>query len=124
MKEKCYGKIINIISCFAKEAFMNTSALAASKAGLAMLTKCIAVEYAKFNIKANVITTGFIDTPGYKVLKENQVINDKILNAAPLGRWGNTNDIAQVAVFLASEKSEYITGSEIQVDGGLLSKLL
>lgn len=124
MKEKCTGKIINVISCFAKDAFMNTCAVAASKAGIAMLTKCIAVEYSKYNIKANVITTGFIDTPAFKVLKENQTMNDKILSSTPLGRWGNVNDVAQIAVFLASDKADYITGSEIKVDGGLLSKLL
>ena len=89
----------------------------ASKAGLIGMTKSLAREIGGKNINVNAIAPGFIDTDMTKVLNEDQKKN--IMSQVPLKRLGQADDIANLALFLASEQSNYITGQVIHVDGGM-----
>jgi 3-oxoacyl-[acyl-carrier protein] reductase len=90
---------------------------AASKAGLIGLSKTVAKEYASRNIKCNAIAPGFIKTDMTDQLSDN--IKEQVINAIPMKKMGETQDVANLAVFLASPYSDYITGEVIKVDGGL-----
>ena len=81
--------------------------------------KSAAVEYAKKNVRMNLIAPGFIKSSYYnKFLKNQSNLNKWILNRTPMGRWGKPDEVSNVIEFLISEKSSYITGSTIYVDGG------
>jgi len=110
------GKIINISSIIGEVGNKGQSNYAASKAGIIGLTKSLAKELASRKINVNAINPGYIDTDMTKDLKNK---ND-FLNNIPLKRFGNCNDVSEVACFLASDKSNYITGQVINVDGGLI----
>ena len=110
------GKIINISSIIGEVGNKGQSNYAASKAGIIGLTKSLAKELASRRINVNAINPGYIDTDMTKDLKNK---ND-FLNNIPLKRFGNCNDVSEVACFLASDKSNYITGQVINVDGGLI----
>ena len=110
------GKIINISSIIGEVGNKGQSNYAASKAGIIGLTKSLAKELASRRINVNAINPGYIDTDMTKDLKNK---ND-FLNNIPLNRFGNCNDVSEVACFLASDKSNYITGQVINVDGGLI----
>src|SRR5699024_12080168 len=89
----------------------------ASKAGVIGFTKSMAKELASRGIRVNAIAPGFIETDMTDVLKDE--IKEEMLKATPLNTLGKPEDIASLVVFLASEKSDYITGQVINVDGGL-----
>ena len=110
------GKIINISSIIGEVGNKGQSNYAASKAGIIGLTKSLAKELASRKINVNAINPGYIDTDMTKDLKNK---ND-FLNNIPLKRFGNCNDVSEVACFLSSDKSNYITGQVINVDGGLI----
>ena len=88
-----------------------------------MLTKAMAVEWAKYNIQVNGIGPGFIATEMNKALLEDQKFDAMVRSRTPAGRWGEPSDLMGAAVFLASRASDYITGQIIYVEGGLLSAL-
>jgi 3-oxoacyl-[acyl-carrier protein] reductase len=111
------GRIINITSVSGITGNPGQSNYAAAKAGLIGFTKSVAKEVASRNILVNGIAPGFIATDMTETLV--QADQEKLLSAIPLGRLGSPEDIANVAVFLASEKAGYITGQIITVDGGL-----
>lgn len=111
------GSIINISSVSAKIGNFGQCNYAASKSGVIGLTKTIAREMAMYNIRCNAIMPGFIDTP--MVQKVPDKVLDKIIEEIPLKRFGTPEEIADTCVFLASRRSSYITGSVIQVSGGL-----
>ena len=89
----------------------------ASKGGVVALTKSLAKEFASRNILVNAIAPGFIDTDMTKVLKD--AVKEEILKQIPLNKMGETEDIANLVVFLASDNAKYITGQVIEVDGGM-----
>uniref|UniRef100_T1IUU5 (3R)-3-hydroxyacyl-CoA dehydrogenase n=1 Tax=Strigamia maritima TaxID=126957 RepID=T1IUU5_STRMM len=111
------GSIINIGSIVGKVGNMGQINYAASKAAVGGMTKTTAKEMAKFNIRCNAILPGFIDTPIIKSVPEK--LAKKLLKIIPLGRLGTANEIADVCLFLASDQSSFITGSEIEVTGGV-----
>ena len=111
------GRIINITSVSGITGNPGQSNYAAAKAGLIGFTKSIAKEVASRNILVNGIAPGFIATDMTEALVQAE--QEKLLSAIPLGRMGSPEDIANVAVFLASDKAGYITGQIITVDGGL-----
>jgi 3-oxoacyl-[acyl-carrier protein] reductase len=111
------GCIINISSVIGIMGNPGQCNYAASKAGIIGLTKSTAKELAGRSIRVNAIAPGFIDTPMTQRLAEDY--KKKVLQQIPLGRFGTVEDIANLAVFLASEKSSYITGEVIQIDGGM-----
>jgi len=117
------GKIINIGSLTCHGARPTTAAYASSKGGLLMLTKTLAVEWAKYNINVNAIGPGYIATELTEPLWTNDEFNKWVLSKTPLGRWGKPGDLAGAAVMLASKAGDFITGQIIYVDGGWLALL-
>jgi gluconate 5-dehydrogenase len=117
------GKIINICSLMSEISRPTIAPYAASKGGVKMLTKAMAVEWAKHNIQVNGIGPGFIVTEMNKPLLEDQKFDAMVRSRTPAGRWGEPSDLVGAAVFLASSASDYITGQIIYVEGGLLSAL-
>lgn len=117
------GRIINIGSLTCHGARPTTAAYASSKGGLLMLTKTLAVEWAKYNITVNVIGPGYIATELTRPLWTDDDFNQWVLDKTPLARWGRPEDLVGAAVLLASKAGEFITGQIIYVDGGWLALL-
>ncbi|WP_333638153.1 3-oxoacyl-[acyl-carrier-protein] reductase [Tissierella praeacuta] len=118
MMKKRYGKIINITSVVGITGNAGQGNYSASKAGVIGFTKSMARELASRGIRVNGIAPGFIETDMTDVLKDE--IKEAMLKTIPLNSFGNPKDIANLAVFLASESSDYITGQIINVDGGMI----
>jgi glucose 1-dehydrogenase len=114
------GRIINISSIHEDLPMIQNAAYSASKGGLTMLMRTIAVELAPHQITVNNIGPGAIYTPIDKNVETDAKLNDQILAEIPLGRWGKPEEVAQLAVYLASEDAAYITGSTHFIDGGML----
>lgn len=122
MKSSGGGKIINIGSMTSVFGLDWAVAYASSKGGVVQLTKTLAVAWAKDNIQVNTILPGWIHTDLTNGIKTNYSQRyDHILSRIPEGRWGEPEDIAGTAVFLASNASDYVTGVSIPVDGGYTS---
>jgi len=117
------GKIINIGSLMCQGARPTTAAYASSKGGLLMLTKSLAVEWAKYNINVNAIGPGFIATDLTAKLQADKDFNRWVLSKTPLNRWGRPEDIVGAAIFLASRAGDFVTGQIVYVDGGWLAAL-
>lgn len=111
------GSIINMASVVGVHGNAGQANYAASKAGLIALAKSVGQEMGRRGIRANAIAPGFIDTAMTKALPEN--IRKEWIDRIPLRRGGTVEDIANVATFLASDMSSYVTGQVIQVDGGM-----
>jgi glucose 1-dehydrogenase len=114
------GRIINISSIHEDLPMVQNSAYSTSKGGLRMLMRTMAVELAPHQITVNNIGPGAIYTPIDKDVETNAKLNDQILAEIPLGRWGKPEEVAQLAVYLASDDAAYITGSTHFIDGGML----
>jgi len=117
------GRIINIGSLTCHGARPTTAAYASSKGGLLMLTKTLAVEWAKYNINVNAIGPGYIATDLTEPLWSDEDFTKWVLSKTPLGRWGLPDDLVGTAVLLASKAGNFITGQIIYVDGGWLALL-
>jgi 2-deoxy-D-gluconate 3-dehydrogenase len=122
MLQQGKGKIINIASMLSFFGGYTVPAYAASKGGVAQLTKALSNEWAGKGINVNAIAPGYMDTAMNTALKNDPDRNEQILGRIPAGRWGLPADLKGVAVFLASEASNYINGAIIPVDGGYLAK--
>ena len=116
------GKIINIASLLSFQGGIRVPAYAASKGGVAQLTKALANEWAQRNVQVNAIAPGYFRTENTSALQKDEVRNRQILERIPAGRWGEPEDIAGAAVFLASRASDYVTGEVLVVDGGWMSR--
>lgn len=114
------GKIINISSVHEELPFPHFTAYCASKGGLKMMMRNLAVELAPLGITVNNVAPGAIETPINKSLMEDKEKLTAVLKNIPLGRLGKPEDVAGLVAFLASADAEYITGSTFYVDGGLL----
>ena len=126
MMKKRSGKIINICSMMSEFGRETVSAYASAKGGLKMLTRNIASEYGSYNIQCNGIGPGYIATPQTAPLRERQADGSKhpfdsfiTDSKTPAGRWGNPEDLAGPAVFLASGASDFVNGQILYVDGGI-----
>ena len=117
------GRIINIGSLTCHAARPTTAAYGSSKSGLLMLTKTLAVEWAKYHINVNAIGPGYIATELTKPLWTDDEFNHWVMAKTPLARWGRPEDLVGTAVLLASRAGEFITGQIIYVDGGWLALL-
>ncbi|MBQ8106633.1 MAG: glucose 1-dehydrogenase [Afipia sp.] len=119
MKQAGGGKIINIGSMTSIFGAAYAPAYAASKGGIVQFTKSIALSWAADNIQANAILPGWIDTALTRTARAQVPgLNENVLNRTPAKRWGNIDDLAGAAVFLASPASDFVTGAAIPVDGG------
>lgn len=117
MGKRRWGRIINISSVVGRSGNFGQTNYAASKAGLIGMTKSVALEGASRWITANCIAPGFIETPMTDVIRED--IKEKVKTKIPMGEFGKPHDIAAAAAFLASEEARYITGSVLDVNGGM-----
>jgi NAD(P)-dependent dehydrogenase (short-subunit alcohol dehydrogenase family) len=120
MIEQQYGKIIHIASLASITGLPDIPAYTAAKGGLGALTYQLAVNWAKYAINVNSICPGYIRTPLTRDLEASER-GEYILNRVPMGRWGEPDDIAGTAVFLASSASDFLTGQLIVVDGGWMA---
>lgn len=118
MMKKRGGSIVNLSSVVGEMGNVGQTAYAATKAGLIGFTKSLARELASRNIRANLVSPGFIDTDMTRALPED--VRAKMLESIPLGRLGTAEEVAKVVAFLASDASSYVTGELIRVNGGML----
>ena len=129
MIAKGSGKIINACSMMSELGRETVSAYAAAKGGLKMLTKNICSEYGQYNIQCNAIGPGYIATPQTAPLRAKQADGSMhpfdrfIRSKTPAQRWGKTEDLMGLAVFLSSPASDFINGQVIYIDGGILAYL-
>jgi len=116
------GSIINLSSILGKVGQAGAGAYSASKGGVLMLTKSAALEWAPLNIRVNSIHPGYIDTPmvagALHTAENGNELRDLIISRHPMGRLGLAREIAEGVVFLASDESSFMTGSELVIDGG------
>jgi 2-deoxy-D-gluconate 3-dehydrogenase len=122
MLERGSGSIINIASLLSFQGGIRVPAYAASKGGVAQLTKALANEWAARGITVNAIAPGYIATNNTAPLRADPERNRQILERIPAGRWGDPSDIAGATVFLAGDASRYVNGHVLVVDGGWMGR--
>jgi len=122
MLEQGRGRIVNIASLLAFQGGILVPAYAASKGGLAQLTKALANEWAGKGVNVNAIAPGYIVTKNTGALRADPTRSRQILERIPAGRWGEPEDIAGAVVFLCSEAARYVSGHVLAVDGGWLGR--
>ena len=113
-----YGRIINISSQAGFVALPTESVYCMTKAAIAHLTKCLALEWAHYNITVNAVAPTFITTPGTKKWLDDAAFRDSVRERIPLGRIGKPREVAEPVVFLASPAASLITGETLMIDGG------
>jgi len=121
MLEQGSGSIVNVASVEGIEGFAGGSSYNASKGGVVLLTRNLAIDYARRGIRANVLCPGFIDTPMLRSVFALDVaapIREEVREAHQLGRFGRPVEIANAALFLASDEASFVTGATLPVDGG------
>jgi gluconate 5-dehydrogenase len=117
------GKIVNICSLMSEVGRATTGPYTAAKGGLKMLTRAMAVEWAKYGLQVNAIGPGYFATELTKPLVENTEFNAWVCQRTPAGRWGRPEELVGTAVFLASPASNFVNGQIVYVDGGMLASL-
>ena len=122
MLAKGHGRIINIASLLSFQGGINVPAYTASKHAVAGVTKALANEWGAKGVTVNAIAPGYISTDNTQALRNDVDRNTSILARIPIGRWGTPEDLAAVAVFLASPAASYINGEIITVDGGWMGR--
>ncbi|WP_299258422.1 gluconate 5-dehydrogenase [uncultured Aquimarina sp.] len=124
MIERKSGKIINICSMMSELGRNTVGAYAAAKGGLKMLTQNMATEWAKHNIQINGIGPGYFATEQTAPIRvDGHPFNDFIINRTPAAKWGDPNELAGTAIFLASKASDFVNGHILYVDGGILATI-
>jgi NAD(P)-dependent dehydrogenase (short-subunit alcohol dehydrogenase family) len=121
MLERGYGRIVNISSLNSFVALSEVAAYAASKAGVASLTRSLAVEWSKKGVTVNAIAPGVFRTELNAQLLDSTPRGQELLMRTPMGRFGKTEELIGAAIFLASDASSFVTGQTIVVDGGFLA---
>ncbi|MEE4146815.1 MAG: SDR family NAD(P)-dependent oxidoreductase [Halieaceae bacterium] len=124
MKNAGGGCIINMSSINGINPSTQCGAYATAKAGVIALSKQMSMEWGVYNIRVNTIAPGFIDAGMQAPFFENPAVRDLRSNAVPLKRLGSADDVAECALFLASDKAQYISGENITVDGGVIHSVL
>ena len=118
MTERGHGKIVNVASLLSFQGGLRVAAYAASKHGVAGVTKALANEWGRFGVQVNAIAPGYMNTDNTTALRADPDRSRSILERIPAGRWGSPTDIGQMVAFLASPAGDWITGSIFVVDGG------
>src|SRR5437016_2456821 len=122
MIERGSGKILNIASLLSFQGGITVPAYAASKGGVAQLTKALANEWAVKGVNINAIAPGYMRTDNTRALQQDETRNRQIVERIPAGRWGEPTDLAGAAVFLCSPASDYVNGHVLVVDGGWMGR--
>jgi gluconate 5-dehydrogenase len=118
------GKIINMCSLMSEVGRHGVGAYAAAKGGLKMLTKNMALEWARYNIQVNGIAPGYFATEQTAPIRvDGHPFNELIMTRTPMSRWGEPDELQGTAIFLASKASDFVTGTLIYVDGGMMATL-
>jgi 2-deoxy-D-gluconate 3-dehydrogenase len=116
------GKIINIASVVSFSGGINIPAYAASKGGVAQVTKTLANEWARFNINVNAVAPGYTLTDMTQTIHDDPVRSAEILGRTPAQRWGTPEDLVGAVIFLASPASDFVNGHVLVVDGGWMAR--
>jgi 2-deoxy-D-gluconate 3-dehydrogenase len=122
MLERGSGKIINIASLLTFQGGILVPSYAAAKGGVGQLTKAFANEWSARGVNVNAIAPGYMATDNTEALQKNPERARQIMERIPAARWGNPDDLAGAAVFLASSASDYVHGHILVVDGGWLNR--
>jgi 2-deoxy-D-gluconate 3-dehydrogenase len=122
MVERGAGKIIFTASLLSFQGGVTVPGYAASKGGIAQLTKALANEWAPHGVNVNAVAPGYIATDNTRALRDDAVRSQEILARIPAGRWGTPADVAGAFVFLASSAADYVHGVVLPVDGGWLAR--
>lgn len=112
------GRIINMASIVGTLGLPELTGYAASKGAIISLTKSLALEWAEYNINVNVLAPGFCKTSYSENFKEKSELYDFTIERTPMRKWGNSEDIANACLYLASDLSNYVTGETLNIDGG------
>jgi NAD(P)-dependent dehydrogenase (short-subunit alcohol dehydrogenase family) len=116
------GNIVNISSTAGINGASYATAYSASKGGVILLTKCLALEWARYNIRVNAVAPHFLETEFIKDLRNSEKLYGGLIKQIPLKRFGKTSEIIGTILLLCSNASSYITGTVVVVDGGFLAK--
>jgi len=116
-----YGRIVNVASLSSFVSFDRVAAYSASKAGVASLTKTLAIELARKGVNVNAIAPGIFPTPLNSALVQGTARGEELILRTPMGRFGEAREVAGAAIFLASEAASFVTGEVLAVDGGFLA---
>ena len=116
------GKIVNVASLLAFQGGILVPAYAASKGGVAQLTKALAHEWAGTGVNVNAVAPGYVRTANTAPLQADPVRNKAIVDRIPAGRWAEPSDIAGAVVFLSSSAADYVHGHVLVVDGGWMGR--
>lgn len=116
------GAIVNVASILGAVAFATAPAYTAAKHGVVGLTQAAALEYSARGVRINAVGPGFIRTPMIGKLEADKAVNDMLVAAHPIGRLGRSEEVAELVVWLASDRASFITGAYYPVDGGYLAR--
>jgi len=122
MLENGGGAIVNMASILGAVGFAGAPAYAAAKHGVLGLTQAAALEYSAQGVRINAVGPGFIHTPMISALEENKAVNDMLVAAHPIGRLGRAEEVAELVLWLSSDKASFVTGAYYPVDGGYLAR--
>jgi 2-deoxy-D-gluconate 3-dehydrogenase len=122
MVERRTGKIVFVASLLSFQGGITVPSYAASKGGVALLTKALANEWAASGVNVNAIAPGYIRTDNTRALQDDPARSEDILRRIPAGRWGEPSDLEGAFLFLASSASDYVHGVVLPVDGGWLAR--
>jgi NAD(P)-dependent dehydrogenase (short-subunit alcohol dehydrogenase family) len=123
MKASGRASLVNLASIMGHRGMRTLAAYGATKGAISALTRGLAVEYAPFGIRVNALAPGFIETALTERVLRVQAFSEALLEQTPLKRFGTADDVAQAALFFASDESSFITGAELAVDGGMAAGL-
>ncbi|MGG1662011.1 SDR family NAD(P)-dependent oxidoreductase [Brevibacillus sp. NRS-1366] len=121
MEQAGEGAIVNFSSMLAHYGSENLLSYAASKGGIVQVTKSLAVSWAKYGIRVNAVSPGYIETPLSSGATQNPKFRERILSRTPQGRYGKPEEVAAVIDFLTSSEASFVTGVVLPIDGGLLA---
>ena len=116
------GAIVNMASILGAVGFAGAPAYTAAKHGVVGLTQAAALEYSAHGVRINAVGPGFIHTPMISALEENKAVNDMLVAAHPIGRLGRAEEVAELVLWLSSDKASFVTGAYYPVDGGYLAR--